>query len=249
MSEKIYTIPISEAFGECADDKTLGCPFCRLYNRLEANEIDIILGASMMEPDIRMKTNEMGFCDVHFARLLGGKSKLGLGLILESHLADVRREITDGKTASLFGRKGQSAARKLNSLSRSCYICSKLEKTFEKMISNAVQFYSEDEKFRSTVQSVPYLCLPHLSMWLDSAKAELKKSYSDFYTEVSAPTLSYFDSLSEDVSWFCKKFDYRYDEQPWGNSKDAVERAGKFLCGDLHQPVRPAIIQSTEDKI
>ena len=111
-----------------------------------------------------------------------------------------------------------------------------------------MQFYSEDENFRSTVQNVPYVCLPHLSMWLDSAKAELKKGYSDFYTEVSAPTLSYFDSLREDVSWFCKKFDYRYDSEPWGNSRDAVERAGRFLCGDLHQPVRPAIIQSTEDK-
>jgi esterase/lipase superfamily enzyme len=36
------------------------------------------------------------------------------------------------------------------------------------------------------------------------------------------------------VSWFCKKFDYRYDKEPWYNSKDAVERAFKFLRADLH---------------
>ena len=42
------------------------------------------------------------------------------------------------------------------------------------------------------------------------------------------------DSLTEDVSWFCKKFDYRYDEEPWYNSKDAVERAIRFLRSDIH---------------
>ena len=31
-----------------------------------------------------------------------------------------------------------------------------------------------------------------------------------------------------------KKFDYRYDEEPWGNAKDAPERAIDFLNGKLH---------------
>ena len=34
-----------------------------------------------------------------------------------------------------------------------------------------------------------------------------------------------------DVSWFCKKFDYRYEKEDWKNSKDAVERALDFLNG------------------
>ena len=48
--------------------------------------------------------------------------------------------------------------------------------------------------------------------------------------------LSYFDTLREDVSWFCKKFDYRYNDEPWYNSKDAVERAIKFLSGGQATP-------------
>ena len=39
----------------------------------------------------------------------------------------------------------------------------------------------------------------------------------------------YLKTLKDDVSWFCKKFDYRYDSEPWGNSKDAVERAIKSI--------------------
>lgn len=41
MSEKIYTIPVNEAFEACAEDKSRGCPFCRLYNKLEADETDL----------------------------------------------------------------------------------------------------------------------------------------------------------------------------------------------------------------
>ena len=47
--------------------------------------------------------------------------------------------------------------------------------------------------------------------------------------------MTYFESLSEDVSWFCKKFDYRYENEPWSNAKDAVERAIKFMSGDIHR--------------
>ena len=44
----------------------------------------------------------------------------------------------------------------------------------------------------------------------------------------------YMSTLTDDVSWFCKKFDYRYGDEPWYNSKDSVERAIKFLRSDIH---------------
>ena len=46
--EQIYTIPVNEAFEASAADHALGCPFCAIYNKLEENELDLILGASMM---------------------------------------------------------------------------------------------------------------------------------------------------------------------------------------------------------
>ena len=41
--------------------------------------------------------------------------------------------------------------------------------------------------------------------------------------------------LTSSVSWFCKKFDYRYADEPWKNSKDSVERAMAFLRCDIHR--------------
>ena len=218
MSEKIYTISVNEAFEACAEDKSRGCPFCRLYNKLEADETDLILGASMMEPDVRIKTNEEGFCATHFQMLLSGNNRLGLGLMLESHTEQLKKELADKGLAALVGRVGIAAPRRVARLETSCYIC--------------------DRAFREKVKAQPYICLPHFGMWLAAAEKELKRGYPDFYREVSEPVYACFDSLREDISWFCKKFDYRYDAEPWGNAKDAPDRAGKFLCGDLHKPIK-----------
>ena len=91
--EKIYTIPVNEAFEASAADPACGCPFCTLYSKLEENELDLILGASMMEPDVRIKTNELGFCKTHYDMMFTRKNRLGLALMLESHLNELRREV------------------------------------------------------------------------------------------------------------------------------------------------------------
>ena len=36
----------------------------------------------------------------------------------------------------------------------------------------------------------------------------------------------------DDVSHFCRKFDYRFQKEPWGNARDAVERSIRFLTGE-----------------
>lgn len=54
--EQIYTIPVNEAFEAGAADPSCGCPICALYRKLEEDELDLILGASMMEPDVRIRT-------------------------------------------------------------------------------------------------------------------------------------------------------------------------------------------------
>lgn len=213
--EKLYTIPVNEAFDECKNDHSLGCPFCRLHDKLEDNELELILGASMMEPDIRIKTNELGFCGDHFNMMFNRKNRLGLALMLESHL-DVLRNHMDLK--------------KLEKLENTCYVCGRIEYSLTKMIENAVLLWENDPAFDRKIRSQPYFCLPHHRRFMEYAKLRLnKKKFNAFSEVVSEVTERYFDELRNDVSWFCKKFDYRYNDEPWHNSKDAVERAIKFL--------------------
>lgn len=229
--EKIYTIPVNEAFEASAEDKSCGCPFCRLYNHLEYNEIDAVLGAAMMEPDIRMETNRKGFCKEHFDIMFGYKNRLGLALILESHLGENRAAAFPHGLSGLMGGN----TKKLSEMSGSCYVCDKIEYHFSRMLDTAILLYNEDEAFRKKFAAQPYFCLPHYARMMEYAKVKLpKKRYSEFEKVAKALEEAYYAELNEDISWFCKKFDYRYENEPWKNSKDAVERAIKFLRSDLH---------------
>ncbi|MEG0230194.1 MAG: DUF6062 family protein, partial [Oscillospiraceae bacterium] len=78
-NNSIYTIPVTDIF----QDKC-GCPFCKLYETLELRSIEYITGAAMMEPDIRIKTNQMGFCNKHLSKMLSSKNKLAVALTIQT---------------------------------------------------------------------------------------------------------------------------------------------------------------------
>ena len=229
--EQIYTIPVNEAFDKVAEDPACGCPFCLLYNKLQDDEIEIILGASMMEPDIRIKTNEQGFCRRHYGIMLGRRRMLGMGLMLESHLPDVKKRMA-GKT--LLGSNPRVASESLSELENSCYVCGRIKRNLDAMTATAVYLFESDPDFATKFEKAPYFCLPHYRAMIEYAQAKMnKKLFPDFYRTAYAIEDSYIKTLNEDVSWYCKKFDYRYDDEPWYNSKDSVPRAVKFLTGDF----------------
>lgn len=232
--EQIYTIPVNEAFENGAAENADECPFCALYNKLEKDELEMILGASMMEPDTRIKTNESGFCEKHFELMFDAGKRLPLALILESHLEHISDSI---KSGGLFPAKsGTDNIKNIEKLNRSCYLCDRIEYNFSRMIETAALLWQKDEAFREKTVAQHHYCLPHYGRFLAAAKERLqKKEFVEFYKSVSQIESEYLTSLKEDVSKFCKKFDYRYADEPWEGAKDAPERAKKLLCGSLHE--------------
>lgn len=226
MHERIYTIPVNEAFA-----KKDGCPFCKLYEKLEKDELDIILGASMMEPDVRIKTNELGFCDRHFSAMFEMKNRLGLALMLESHLEELKKEL---KTGNIFSRDiGSKSVSRIEKLENDCYVCERIAEKFGKMFETAAFLFDEEPDFKKKFEQAEYFCLPHYKQYVLAAKNVLPKDkYSDLVRAANEKMENYLYSLKDDISLFCKKFDYRFDDLPWGNSKSSVERSIRFLTGD-----------------
>ena len=99
MRESILTIPINEVF-----EPREGCPICAMRNTVEQHISEYIMGAAMMEPDVRMETNRLGFCHTHFNSLLKQNNRLSLGLMLNTYLGTLRGEIFENK--SIFFTKG-----------------------------------------------------------------------------------------------------------------------------------------------
>ncbi len=235
--EQIYTIPVNEAFEQSGIDHSCGCPFCILYNKLENDELELILGASMMEPDVRIKTNKEGFCKTHYDMMFVRKNRLGMALTLESHLDELADEIKSNK---LFGSKTPKAIPRIAELEKNCYVCRRIEFNFEHMIETAVLLWDTDDEFKKKLDAIPYFCLPHYRCLLEYGQKRLsKKDFPVFSAKCEKIVNTYLEQLKEDVSWFCKKFDYRYNEEPWYNSKDSVERAMKFLRSDIHTNQQP----------
>ena len=219
-----------EAFEACEADASVGCPYCKLYRELQSNELEIILGASMMEPDIRIATNEQGFCNKHYGMMLTRRRMLGMGLILESHLAEVKKKVSARALLKDPSTKSMPLITKLNN---DCYVCGRINKNLDAIISTTVYLYEKDENdFRRKFDKPAYFCLPHYTALIEYASKKMdKKLFREFFDVAQGIEEKYIDTLSGDVSWFCKKFDYRYEEEPWYNSKDSVARSIKFLTG------------------
>ena len=229
--EQIYTIPVNEAFDKVNEHPECGCPVCVLYRKLQSDELDIILGASMMEPDIRIKTNEQGFCTDHYNMMLKRKRMLGIALMLDSHLPEVLKRV-DGPV--LIGSKAQAAVKSLGELEDSCYVCGRIDKNLSMMIATIAYLFETDFDFRKKYESIPYICLPHYRRLVDYASKKMsKRGFAEFYKTAHSIEEGYLKELRGDVNWFCKKFDYQNEAEPWYNSKDSVYRAVKFLDGDM----------------
>ncbi len=228
MAETIYTIPINEEFEARLEKKDeCACPLCNLYRKLENDELSLILGASMMEPDVRIKTNRLGFCPKHFDKMLTNGKRLPLALMLESHLNELYEDVA-GKRAT-----PEKALARIENLKKTCYVCERVDANFARLTSNVVYMWETDMTFREKFESQKYFCINHYADMLSVGKKEMtKKVFKEFAESVGKIVDANLGSLCSDVSWFCKKYDYRYEEEPWGNAKDSPERAIKFLNGE-----------------
>ena len=96
-----------------------------------------------------------------------------------------------------------------------------------------------DDDFKKKVRAQKCFCVRHFTDFTTVGVKELgKKQFPDFYEDTANVFASYFNDLRSDVSWFCKKFDYRYQDEPWYNAKDSVERAVALLSSDV-TPEKP----------
>lgn len=226
MAEKIYSIRIREAFSaKC------GCPVCALRAQLEEEEADRILGASMMEPDIREETNRRGFCKSHLNQLLSRGSKLPLALTLSTHLVFLENRLFAKTTAPLSKTPdGKKLMEAYGEAKKSCYLCARINLFLGRVLENLCYLYETEEAFAGLFAEQEYFCKTHSLKLLETAEKSLdKKKRAALAGQLAACNRRYLKTLREDLDWFCKKFDYRYEKEPWKNAKDAPERAAKFL--------------------
>ena len=239
--EKIYMIPVNDAYSSECD-----CPICSLRDKAETNELDYYLGPSLMEPDTRKITNKTGFCPEHLGKLNKREAnRLGLGLMLHTHLKDLREDIAPDIEAAIPGKaslfKGRTsdyktkliqAADKIDRRVATCPICDKLNTSMVHYIEVITYMFTHDSSFKDKFINAKSHCLPHTAMLLRAAAKLSQNDAADFVSALYENNKRYFEPLIDDVEWFTLKFDYRNNDKPWGNSKNAIQRSMRFIASD-----------------
>ncbi|GMQ56455.1 hypothetical protein AN1V17_08480 [Vallitalea sediminicola] len=230
MKEKIYTIPVIDSFKENGE-----CPFCNMYNTLEENTIQFVLGPSYMETDVREKTNNLGFCNEHLTKMYSNKNRLGLALMLNSHLDNLQKEIENLISSNnpkskkkLFSKNDNNDTKVFTYLKEkesSCYICDRINSTFQKYTDTFFYLIKKDKSFIDVVKSSNGFCLNHFALLYNEAPKYLNDSSLESFLDIiiSLETKN-LNRIKEDLDWFIQKNDYRFADEPWKNSKDALIR-------------------------
>lgn len=253
MKEKIYTIPVTDSFREECE-----CPVCVLEKKLEDEYVEYTLGPSLMEPDGRTLTNEQGFCRRHFEALYNKEeNRLGLGLILDTHLVEQNkmvRKLYEAQTANLkkdseltlmkdIANKvtaKQTESQKfvdtlvagLTELEGKCAVCAKLDKTMDRYLDVILYLYFNEPDFKALFNSKKGFCMKHFRFLLQGSRKYLNaKETAIFVDNLLRLQLENMDRIQGEVNWFTKKFDYRNQEEPWGNSRDALPRSIQKITG------------------
>ena len=248
MRYHIDTIPVWDAM-KLEDE----CLLCALRRKTELGEADRCLGASVMEPDIRVKVNQLGFCAPHQQMLWGMGNRLGHALMMETnadetrkrmaeHLERIRkaaRAYSDSGMVGRLGKNGQNAkasfageTAKLAELSHSCILCDSIRENMRRYLHTFFHLYQNDAEFKRRFEGGKGVCLPHAAELLEAAAEELPaRALGDFAEVITRLENDAFERIEGDIRWFIKKFDYRFLDEPWKDSKDAVERTVNKLRG------------------
>ena len=234
MKDKIYTIPLTDAFKESTD-----CPFCFIYDRLEKDAIDFVMGTSYMQDDVREKTNELGFCQKHMGQMYLQGNRLGLALMLQTHIAKVRKDMETAhkksgpSKKSLFGKSTEASpfVKEAKRIASTCFVCDKVEHVFYRYVDTFFYLLSTEPDFKKLYQQKTNFCFHHVAELYVLADEHMKENESSaFKDQLIKDTIASLSTLEEDLDWFVKKFDYRFKDEPWKNAKDAVVRGVKTVA-------------------
>lgn len=228
MKEQLYTIPVNDAFNEPCE-----CPLCKIYDNLEQESIDFMLGPSYMEDDIRMETNKTGFCTKHIKQLYDRQNRLGIALMLHTHMKHTGEHIEkmakscNSSKKSLFCKKEKSPLIDyIKEIENSCYICNRIENVFDRYIKTVIHCYTHDDDFKKKFNESKGFCTKHYGMLYEYAEKTLNSSaLNNFISDLNDIYINNFKRVTDELEWFIDKFDYKNENEPWKNSKDAIQRS------------------------
>jgi len=187
MKEHNYTIPLTEAL-----EANVSCFLCKLEDELETRALDYYMGAAVMEPNVRIETNQKGFCRVHGKEMLQMPKKLPLMLALQTRLDTVSK---------LFAKEKKPP----KSRKTTCAVCERVAGQMDKCLENCVWLLEKEPDFLEKYLASEGVCLHHFY----ELTSKMGRGSGKLYEKLHAHMQEKLERLAGDIDSFTRSFDYR----------------------------------------
>ena len=228
MKQKIYEIPIWDAY----EIENCECPICSIEKKIEDQFIETLFTEMVMDVNLNPQlTKDFRFCHEHFEKLYKYPDKCGLAILTDrilylemSALQEVKKAPVIKKSIKpAFLRKSSPVA----SEDKECLLCNKLHKDMSNYIDTLRKLWDKDPKFKEIFSNSRGFCLEHFTELINSQNCS-----ETFRNTCIAVQESNLKRLQEELQWFITKNDYRFVNEPWKTSKDALLRTILKLIGN-----------------
>jgi hypothetical protein len=239
MKYQLETIPVLDAYSAGTE-----CPHCLLQSRAEESYVEFFLGNSVMVPEMRLQVNDAGFCPRHFTMLLDGGNRLGLSLLTQTHIVDLRSRLearhralrADGGGRGRGARLGRDIAALAGALreqSRRCLLCDRLGERLLRYTFTVAYLWDKEQDFRRQLAASKGFCLEHLAAQLAMARETLAAARAaELVVEILDVQERAWDRLERELLAFAGHFDYRSSGRAAESTREAVAEAIQKLTGE-----------------
>jgi hypothetical protein len=233
---KLEISKVHDAYSEDGE-----CPLCTLRQAAEATYLHSFQHSRVMEPNVRVQTNAIGFCPDHYMKLYKAENKLGLGLVVHTHLREKLPEIRAALERIVepgAGRKAQErimeAADELSALRDRCFICGLLRADNDRYIFTILYLWSKDPEFPDRFRASRGFCIGHFLDALNAAPKLLRGDRAQRWIREAAGLLNAnLERLEKELLAFTQL--YRSENTSLGSEAErtALGRTLQKLAGGL----------------
>ncbi len=187
MKEHNYTIPLTEAL-----EAEVSCFLCKIEDELEERALEYYMGAAVMEPNVRIETNEKGFCRHHAEEMLEMPKKLPLLLALQTRLDAIEKNFKKEKKPGRIPEK-------------TCAVCERAQGHMDKCLDNCLWLLKKEPDFLHKYMESEGVCLHHFH----ALSEKMGRADGELYTQLHTHMEKKLEKLSADIDSFTRSFDYR----------------------------------------
>lgn len=234
MKIVLETIPVWDAFKR--EDE---CPVCALMERAEKDALSYYLSSAIMTPEVRVETNEKGFCPHHFLLLSQEGKPQSLALLMDTYyekdkeyFAPYFKGIEKAGNSRRVMKEVSGLASRVEEREKGCLVCTRMNDRLERYLFTIASLWESDDSFRSFFSSSKGLCLHHSLLLGAMAQEALKgDELLSFEKDLFSLLERNLERVRKDDWWMTQKYKSENKDKPWNGAEDAHRRAVEKVTG------------------